>query len=83
MAKPIKPAMSMPPEGDSWDVYRARNWDVDVQTVGQLLSLLGAGGKTTAQQAQVLQEFMKTSPYQACPEPLRLQILDFLQAAGA
>ena len=82
MSEPIPGPVSVT-EGDSWDLFRAdsADWDPDIKTVGQLLNVLGAGGHTEAQQREALGEYVKTAPYQACPDSLKQQIQQFLEAS--
>lgn len=53
--------------GDSWEVFRAADWDNLAANVPELLGVLGVAGRSREEQQARLREFTQTAPYIPCP----------------
>jgi len=70
--------MTTSTENDNEDWLRSMEWDLPTTLPG-LLGALGADGAPRNQQREKLSQFMGLPAWKPCPEPLRSQVVQFVQ----
>jgi hypothetical protein len=70
------------PEGytDSWDAFRAADWELGTTSLTTLLGMIGVADKPVPEQQSALLRWSDTAAYVPAPAPLKAKVREFIRS---